>query len=84
MGIEESIFQAYLETERIYQEIKKRKSCMNVNIRLYQLLRAHNYDCQLDDFKILSTRKCLLYCNEIFKEMCEKFKGQKLKFTPII
>lgn len=86
MGIEESIFSFYSELQKIYEEIKTRKSCPNIAIRLYQILAGLEYPCQIEDFKTLTSRDCLIYINDMHKKSCKilNAEGKKIKFIPII
>jgi len=81
LGIRDEIFERYDMTQQVYERNKTRKSCLNVNIRLYQLLETFNYGSSFEDFKTLTTRASLVYNNEQFKIMCDK---TCLKFTSII
>lgn len=75
------IFEAYHKTQQIYDTYKTRNSCLNANIRLYLLLRAHDYPCTLEDFKIVKSRDSLVYHQQMWKIMCEH---TGIKYVPLL
>lgn len=75
--LKDYIMDRYEETQKVYETYKTRKSCLNVYLHLYQLLRDADYPCELEDFKILTTEKSIEYHTEQFKIISEK-TGMKL------
>ena len=70
--LKDSILEDYDKTQIIYDENKERDSSLNVQIRLFYHLSCKNYPCNLDDFKILSSRASLKYHHRMFQIMSEK------------
>jgi hypothetical protein len=80
-NIRRQIINDYVETQKVYEEIKERESSLNVNLRLFFHLRARDYPCELTDFKVVSSRDSLEYHQKMMSEMCRRCG---LKFTPIL
>ncbi len=80
-SIREGILEDYDVTQQVYEEIKERESSLNVQIRMFYHYRARGYECELTDFKILSSRDSLEYHHRMLKIMSER---TGVKFTPII
>jgi hypothetical protein len=80
-GLRPQLIADYVETQRIYEEIKERESSLNVNLRLFFHLRARDFECELTDFKIVSSLDSLKYHQRMFRMMC---KRAHLTFTPIL
>jgi len=81
--LEERIMDDYINTQQVYNSIlkKDRNASLNIQFRLYVHLKAAEYPCTKDDFKIQTSRDSLIFHNEIWKEMCEK---TGIKFHPVI
>jgi hypothetical protein len=71
--LEEQLLDDFNVLTELYSTIKhiKRKSFINSQHVLYQLLRRHKFPCNKDDFIVLKTtdRKC--FHDEITKELFE-------------
>jgi hypothetical protein len=72
--LEEKIMEDYIETQKIYNSIqnKDRNASLNIQFRLFVHLKAVNYPCNKNDFKIQTSRDSLIFHNEMWKLMCEK------------
>jgi hypothetical protein len=57
-----------------------RKSFINTQYILYQLLRRHKYPCRKEDFNMLKTLDRKSFHDDIVKEL---FEGLNFNFTPI-
>jgi hypothetical protein len=81
--LEEKIMEDYINTQQVYNSIAKkdRNASLNIQFRLYVHLKAVDFPCTKDDFKIQTSRDSLIFHNEIWKEMCEK---TGIKFHPVI
>lgn len=79
--IRNAIYQDYEDTQKVYERIKTRDSSLNVNIRIYLHLKAKDWDCEWDDFKVLTSRGSLEYHQQMWKIMCTE---TGLKYTSII
>lgn len=79
--IRERIMEDYDVTQEVYNRIKTRDSSLNVNIRIYLHLKARDYPCEWEDFKILSSRESLEYHQKMWKQMCAE---TGVKHTDII
>jgi hypothetical protein len=80
-NLREKILDQYKQTQEIYEKIKKRDSNLNINIRIYAHLKSLDFDCNYDDFKMLTTSSAINYHNEMLKIM---FEECNLKYIPII
>jgi hypothetical protein len=81
--LEEKIMEDYINTQQIFNSIikKDRNASLNIQFRLYVHLKAVNYPCTKDDFKIQTSRDSLIFHNEIWQMMCEE---TGIKFHPVI
>jgi hypothetical protein len=81
--VEERIMEDYINTQQVFNSISKkdRNASLNIQFRLYVHLKAVNYPCTKDDFKIQTSRDSLIFHNEIWKQMCEE---TGIKFHPVI
>ena len=81
--IEERIMEDYISTQQIYNSIsqKDRNASLNIQFRLFVHLKAVDYPCSKDDFKIQTSRDSLIFHNEMWKTMCDK---TGVKFYPVI
>ena len=81
--LEEKIMEDYINTQQVFNSIAKkdRNASLNIQFRLYVHLKAVNYPCTKDDFKIQTSRDSLIFHNEIWKQMCEE---TGIKFHPVI
>lgn len=75
------IMEKYHEGQIIYEAIKTRDSCLNINIRLYSLLKAYDYNCDINDFKFLTQYDCLEYHDTMLRIMHQR---TGIKYDPII
>lgn len=81
--IEDQIMDDYLITQQVYNNIpnKDREASLNIQFRLFVHLKAVDYPCSKDDFKIQTSRDSLIFHNEMWKIMCEK---TGIKFFAVI
>lgn len=81
--IEEQIMEDYMFTQQVYNNIpnKDREASLNIQFRLFVHLKAVDYPCSKDDFKIQTSRDSLIFHNEMWKIMCEK---TGIKFFSVI
>lgn len=79
--IREKILDQYKQTQEVYEKIKTRDSNLNINIRIYAHLKSLDFDCNYDDFKMLTTRSAIDYNNEMLKKM---FEECGLKYISIV
>jgi hypothetical protein len=63
----QQLIDIYSITQIIYDEIKTRKSNLNVDIRLYAAEKILGLDADIDDFKGISTLDSLIYHNDMLK-----------------
>lgn len=72
--LEEKIMDDYIATQKVYNSIpdKDRDASLNIQFRLFVHLKAIDYPCNKDDFKIQTSRDSLIFHNEMWKIMCEK------------
>jgi hypothetical protein len=72
--LEDRIMEDYITTQQIYNAIpnKDRDASLNIQFRLFVHLKAVDYPCTKDDFKIQTSRDSLIFHNEMWKIMCEK------------
>lgn len=73
-NLEERIMQDYIATQKVYNAIpnKDRDASLNIQFRLFVHLKAVDYPCNKNDFKIQTSRDSLIFHNEMWKIMCEK------------
>lgn len=73
-NLEDRIMEDYITTQQIYNAIpnKDRDASLNIQFRLFVHLKAVDYPCTKDDFKIQTSRDSLIFHNEMWKIMCEK------------
>lgn len=62
----------YISTQKIYDEVKERESSLNVNLRLYYHLKARKFPCELEDFKIVSSKESLDYHQRMFNILSKR------------
>ena len=62
----DDIMNKYERNLIVYDKNKTRKSSLNVQLHLFQLLIDCGYKCELDDFKVLHSEDTLLYHTEQF------------------
>lgn len=80
-SIEDNIMRDYDLSEQIINTIVKgKKSRINREFRLYQLLRKNGYECFPEDFRIIKTQDILEYYINLWSQVCEKLNW---KFFPI-
>lgn len=80
-NIRDKLIEHYKLTQEVYDTIKERDSNLNINIRIYAHLKSLDYDCEYEDFKMLTTRNALIHHNKMLKIM---FETIGLKYVPII
>lgn len=78
-GLRRRLISDYIDTQKVYEEVKERESSLNVNLRLFFHLSAIDYPCSLEDFKIVSSQDSLNYHKKMIKLMSNR---TGLKFTP--
>lgn len=73
-ALEDKIMEDYILTQQVYNTIpnKDRDASLNIQFRLFVHLKAVDYPCNKDDFKIQTSRDSLIFHNEMWKLMCEK------------
>ena len=71
--LEDRIMEDYIMTQQVYNSIpeKDRNASLNIQFRLYVHLKAVDYPCNKDDFKIQTSRDSLIFHNEMWKYMCD-------------
>lgn len=81
--LEEKIMDDYISTQKVYNSIqnKDRNASLNIQFRLFVHLKAADYPCNKNDFKIQTSRDSLIFHNEMWKVMCE---AVGLKFYSVI
>jgi hypothetical protein len=81
--LEEQIMEDYINTQQIYNSIpnKDRNASLNIQFRLFVHLKALDYPCVKEDFKIQTSRDSLEFHQTMWKIMCEK---TGIKFHPIL
>lgn len=78
----ERLLDDYRKTQKIYTIIdKKRKSCLNLQYRIFKHLQLIGCDVKLENFRIPSTTDILREHDELWKQMCE---GADLPFIATI
>ncbi len=72
--LEEKIMEDYISTQKVYNSIqnKDRNASLNIQFRLFVHLKAVDYPCSKNDFKIQTSRDSLIFHNEMWKTMCER------------
>lgn len=71
--LEEAIMNDYDQVQKVFEVIKRgRKSCLNIQYRLYRHLEHRGFPCRLEDFKIVETRDILEGYEQIWGQICEK------------
>jgi hypothetical protein len=81
--LEEQIMEDYINTQQVYNSIpnKDRNASLNIQFRLFVHLKALDYPCTKEDFKIQTSRDSLEFHQMMWKVMCEK---TGIKFHPIL
>jgi len=81
--LEEQIMEDYIATQQVYNSIpnKDRDASLNIQFRLFVHLKAVDYQCNKDDFKIQTSRDSLIFHSEMWKIMCDK---TGIKFFSVI
>ncbi len=78
----EQIKKDYHDTQEVYYTIeKKRDASLNTQWRLYSHLKARNWPCEIQDFKIQNSRESLMEHQDWWKIMCDK---AKVPYYPVI
>jgi hypothetical protein len=72
--LEDVIMEDYDQSQRVYEKMKpkNKKSCINVQYRLFRLLQKRNHKCKPEDFKIVRTREILEEYEETWEYICDK------------
>jgi len=74
--LEDILMRDYDLTEKIISQIiTGKKSRINRDFRLYQLLNKNNYPCNSSDFRIIKTPDILEYYYNIWSQVCDKLGG---------
>jgi hypothetical protein len=81
--IEEKIMEDYINTQQVYNAIpnKDRNASLNIQFRLFVHLKALDYPCSKEEFKIQTSRDSLEFHQDMWMIMCEK---TGLKFHPVL
>ena len=80
--IQEQILDDYRRTQKIYLTLeKKRKSCLNLQYRIFKHLQILGVQVKISDFRIPTTVDILKEHDLLWKQMC---LGTKLQFIPTI
>lgn len=78
----ERLIEDYRKTQKVYLELEKmRKSCLNLQYRIFKHLQLLNLNIRQEDFRIPGTPDILKYHDHLWKQMCE---GSGLVFIPTI
>jgi len=73
--LEDTIMEDYDKSQRVYERLKpknKKKSCMNVQYRLFRLLERRGHNCKPEDFKIVRTRDILEEYEDTWEQICRE------------
>jgi hypothetical protein len=71
-SIKQDVINDYVLAQKAYDEIKERESSLNINLRLIYHLKARDFDCDIKDFKIISSTESIDYHRRMFKGISEK------------
>lgn len=67
----EQLINDYRKTQKVYLKLEKtRKSCLNLQYRIFKHLQLLNIDVHQEDFRIPGTPDILKYHDQLWKEMC--------------
>jgi len=71
--LEMVIMQDYDDSQREINMLESdRKSCLNCQFRLFNILRRHGHECEADDFKIVKTPDIIDYHEKVWKYVSER------------
>lgn len=83
--LEDIIMSDYDATQAVYERmIRKRKSSINTQFRLFKHLQARGHPCSLSDFKVVTTPDILAALEEMWREMVEGAKVDGLRYIPTL
>jgi hypothetical protein len=69
--VQDQIENDYKSTQKVYNSIdKERKSCLNLNFRIFKHLEARDYPIKKELFKLPSTIKIINEHDRLWKRMC--------------
>lgn len=72
-SIEDNIMRDYDLSEQVVNTlVKGKKSRINREFRLYQLLRKNDYECSPEDFRIIKTQDILEYYINLWSQVCDQ------------